>query len=842
MSASIPKRITLDSLDGDGRGRAKWIALSILAHVLLLAWIFSLKTPAAQSALNDAAAKNGSDKAQDAAAQPTPLEDKLAASPERVEEVAKEINAIQADEVKDKVQELLSTGQQLAETRKEKLQDYSALARDLAKDAPQKTADALAAATQAQEAARQAQEAAVKAVTEFEQAKKDMAAATPENQAAAKQQVGTKEQETRDAQEKAKNAQSAATDAQTTAAQQLAFEGDAFAAAKKAQDDANAAQENANQLQDDASSKVNEVGWAEQTLRSRQNDAEGRQRAVTAAASQLENQKNALETAKLQAQPLADALEKAKAAAADAKAKLDQTPDKVKMGAMIASNRAGQEVVKAQTAIARQQDRITKMDARLQEDQQKLDDLKAKAARADEEEANAQTTAEQSPHKAVVGQQEALAAQQKAGELQAQAQGEIAKAGDAANKISQDTQPAETQPDTTVVDENLEGKNFAQLYQVAVDSEKKIAEQYKDIRAAESAKLRQVPISEAAKSIQVAIPVRPPLDPSIASANIQSAEALNVHNAAMEKALQQIDSMVATAQGIADQAQGQQQMNVSVEDMKVEAAEAGKLEQLAAENEGQLSVDVSQMMQQMEEGKGPHHEGGEGPDLGGSGTPGGNPMAGAAGTVPGGNPSDANGGQQGNAGDRNGRPGQMFAGLGGQQRGDDVAGSLPGRKVHAAGDGAGAKWMFIDSWYIIGPFPNPARRDIDTKFPPDSVIDLDASYPGKNGELVHWRFKQSPTAGIHPPEEQPYAIYYAYTTLWFDEPRDMWIAIGSDDFSKIWINDMLVWASGRVQKPWGPGEGFRKVHFKKGLNRILDRVENGQNGCMYSVMLNMQEK
>jgi hypothetical protein len=67
----------------------------------------------------------------------------------------------------------------------------------------------------------------------------------------------------------------------------------------------------------------------------------------------------------------------------------------------------------------------------------------------------------------------------------------------------------------------------------------------------------------------------------------------------------------------------------------------------------------------------------------------------------------------------------------------------------------------------------------------------------------------------------------------------MWIATGSDDFSKVWINDLLIWASGPVQKIWKPDEGYRKVHFKKGLNRVLIRVENGHHACMFSFMLNM---
>ena len=169
-----------------------------------------------------------------------------------------------------------------------------------------------------------------------------------------------------------------------------------------------------------------------------------------------------------------------------------------------------------------------------------------------------------------------------------------------------------------------------------------------------------------------------------------------------------------------------------------------------------------------------------------------------------------------------------------------VSESVPGRKVHSSAFGAGSKWMFVDTWYMIGPFPNPQRRNIETKFPPESIVDLDATYPVE-GQNLRWQFVQTSTAGIRPPLSREYAIYYGYTTLWFDEAQDMWIATGSDDFSKLWINDMLVWASGSVQKVWKPDEGYRRVHFKKGLNRVLFRLENGHNDCMFSLMLNMQK-
>jgi len=119
------------------------------------------------------------------------------------------------------------------------------------------------------------------------------------------------------------------------------------------------------------------------------------------------------------------------------------------------------------------------------------------------------------------------------------------------------------------------------------------------------------------------------------------------------------------------------------------------------------------------------------------------------------------------------------------------------------------------------------------------VIDLDATYLVE-GTAVRWSFVQNPAPAVRPPLERPYAIYYAYTELWCDEARDLWIAVGSDDYSKIWLNNLLVWASGTQHKSWRANEGYRKVKFQQGLNRILMRVENGHAGCAFSLMVRMQ--
>ncbi len=85
-----------------------------------------------------------------------------------------------------------------------------------------------------------------------------------------------------------------------------------------------------------------------------------------------------------------------------------------------------------------------------------------------------------------------------------------------------------------------------------------------------------------------------------------------------------------------------------------------------------------------------------------------------------------------------------------------------------------------------------------------------------------------------------YIIYYAYTELRFEKACDLWVAIGSDDFAKVWIEDQLVWSSGKNLKAWKLNEGLRKVHFKQGINRVLYRVENGNDRTEFSLVISLQ--
>ncbi len=171
-----------------------------------------------------------------------------------------------------------------------------------------------------------------------------------------------------------------------------------------------------------------------------------------------------------------------------------------------------------------------------------------------------------------------------------------------------------------------------------------------------------------------------------------------------------------------------------------------------------------------------------------------------------------------------------------------AANALPGRMLteNSAREG----FLYLDTWYIIGPWDNWSRADYAVVHPPEQRIDLDAIYTDgkfagqKNDpdQLLRWKFVQSDRIAIEPPRPTYSATYYAYTEVYSDATREMLVAVASDDMAKVWINGQIIWTD-VGQSSWNLDEGFRKVIFKKGFNTVLVRIENGPAYVGFSVLL-----
>jgi hypothetical protein len=167
--------------------------------------------------------------------------------------------------------------------------------------------------------------------------------------------------------------------------------------------------------------------------------------------------------------------------------------------------------------------------------------------------------------------------------------------------------------------------------------------------------------------------------------------------------------------------------------------------------------------------------------------------------------------------------------------------------------GAFANRVFVDRWYVIGPFHAANPSTINKIYPPELLVDLDAVYLGKGKRVVRWQYLSSAAYPLIPPTAAEQAMYYGYTELSSDQARDVWMSFGADDDAKAWLNDKLVWVSGNEAKRWYTPGGFkslrsdvqnanlievrRLVHLRKGRNTVLFKLYNNPLDVFFSLVL-----
>ena len=143
-----------------------------------------------------------------------------------------------------------------------------------------------------------------------------------------------------------------------------------------------------------------------------------------------------------------------------------------------------------------------------------------------------------------------------------------------------------------------------------------------------------------------------------------------------------------------------------------------------------------------------------------------------------------------------------------------------------------AKLGFVRGFLIAGPFDNEGRRGLDTPYPPEQGIDLEARFPGKARE-VGWR--------ALPPEAQPRGVLalgaavrpereatvYALAVL--DSPREQRVRLwlGASGALRAWVNGTSV-ATDVAYHPARLDQIGVEVTLRKGPNRLLVKLCHDQ--------------
>lgn len=176
-----------------------------------------------------------------------------------------------------------------------------------------------------------------------------------------------------------------------------------------------------------------------------------------------------------------------------------------------------------------------------------------------------------------------------------------------------------------------------------------------------------------------------------------------------------------------------------------------------------------------------------------------------------------------------------------------------GRMLGAGGQYANR--VYLNSWYIIGPFAGNHEGGLfaNPSYPPEKAVLLDAVYFGKDKRLLKWRYVNATSYPLIPPDPAEDAVYYGYTEVFMDKACDLKAWIGADDDAQVYLNDRLVWMGGNLNKQWfwntiydtqntyvsdyNRNEGTRIVHFNKGRNKLFFKLSNGPTRLFFSMVL-----
>ena len=132
----------------------------------------------------------------------------------------------------------------------------------------------------------------------------------------------------------------------------------------------------------------------------------------------------------------------------------------------------------------------------------------------------------------------------------------------------------------------------------------------------------------------------------------------------------------------------------------------------------------------------------------------------------------------------------------------------------------------LGPWWVIFPFDNIDETGFDTVYPPETEIDFNKEYIGKDGRRIGWYKTDSRGENVFSNVPEDDVTGYALTYLDSDRDQNYLLSLGSDDTIKIWVNDRLVFSK-YVHRPLRRADDVIQLPVSKGRNKILVKVTNG---------------
>tara|TARA_R110002096_G_scaffold200639_4_gene384645 strand:+ start:4813 stop:5964 length:1152 start_codon:yes stop_codon:yes gene_type:complete len=132
---------------------------------------------------------------------------------------------------------------------------------------------------------------------------------------------------------------------------------------------------------------------------------------------------------------------------------------------------------------------------------------------------------------------------------------------------------------------------------------------------------------------------------------------------------------------------------------------------------------------------------------------------------------------------------------------------------------------FLMHWDIIGPFDNTEREGFDTVYPPETEINISATYPGKDGE-VSWQPYVTTDEYGKLDFNKPYGLLkdvvaYAYTEFNAAQAQSVELRLGGKNAWKVWLNGELLFGRDEYHRGARIDQYKMKADLREGTNQIL---------------------
>ncbi|MHC5114586.1 MAG: CehA/McbA family metallohydrolase [Planctomycetota bacterium] len=140
---------------------------------------------------------------------------------------------------------------------------------------------------------------------------------------------------------------------------------------------------------------------------------------------------------------------------------------------------------------------------------------------------------------------------------------------------------------------------------------------------------------------------------------------------------------------------------------------------------------------------------------------------------------------------------------------------------------------FVTEWMALGYFPAPDENTVANDFGPEHDPRPTRVYPGRDGTEARWQPATAGESGFldlkglaEDPALETYALAYAECYLYSPEAREVAVALGTDDGSRVYLNGGLVYDN-PARRGARPMEHVDTWTLQSGWNRVLFKVENG---------------